>query len=87
MKSFFYWTAADEKNQRPKGSVLSMINADVSGPRRLPRGGQRIPIAFLDADAIEEQPLPIRVGVVKLLRKRVSQQGFPRAVYPVLGCP
>jgi len=81
MKRFFYWTAADGKNESPKGSPVSPIDAAVPVQRPLSRSGQRIPIAFLDTDtAGEEQPVPIRVGVVELPRKSVSQENLARAV-------
>jgi hypothetical protein len=81
MKRFFYWTAADGKKESPKGSPVSPINADVPVQRRLSRSGQRIPIAFLDTDtAGEEQPVPIRVGVIELPRKSVGQENLARAV-------
>ena len=86
MKSFFYWTAADEKNQRPEGSMLSTINADVSGQSPVPRDSQRIPIAFLDADVTEEQPVRIRFGAVELPRKRVRKESSVREACALVGC-
>jgi len=88
MKRFFSWTPTDGKNQSLKGSLVSLPNADVSGQRRLPRNGHRIPIAFLDADAAqEEQRVPIRVGAIEFSRKSVSKERLERAVCSVLGCP
>ncbi|MEY2427373.1 MAG: hypothetical protein QOJ40_258 [Verrucomicrobiota bacterium] len=88
MKRFFYWTAADGKNQEPRSLLVSLIDADMPVQRRLSRSGQRIPIAFLDTDAAEEeQRVPIRTGAIESPRKSVRRERLPRAVCPALGCP
>ena len=86
MKRFFSWTATDGKNQTLKGTLASLANADVSGQRRWPQNGQRIPIAFLDADATEEQPVRVRVGTIEFPRKPVSKQRLLCEVRALVGC-
>src|SRR6266446_9314448 len=50
--------------------------ADVSGPRRLPRNGHRIPIVFLTSATEEEKCVPIRRHQFprKLIGKRKLQR-------------
>ncbi len=86
MKRFFSWTATVANNQTLKGTLASLANADVSGQRRWPRNGQRIPIAFLDADATEEQPVWIRVGAIEFPRKPVRKQRLLREACALVGC-
>jgi len=86
MKRFFSWTATDGKNQKLEGTLVSLANADVSGQRRWPRNGQRIPIAFLDADATEEQPVWIRVGAIEFPLKLVRNQRLLREACALVGC-
>ncbi len=86
MKRFFSWTATDGKDQKLEGTLVSLANADVSGQRRWPQNGQRIPIAFLDADATEEQPVRIRVGAIEFPRKPVRKQRPLREAGALVGC-
>jgi len=87
MKRFFLWVVTVGKNQKPKGSLVPLINADVSDQRRLSRSGRRIPIAFLDADATEEQPVPVRVGAVEFPWKPARKQRLLREACALVGCP
>jgi FixJ family two-component response regulator len=77
----------DAENQMLEWSLVSLADTYVSFQRAFSQSAHRIPIVFLDARATEqEQPVPIRVGAIKFLPKRVSKQRFPRAVCG-LGCP
>jgi len=77
----------DAENQMLERSLVSLADNYASFQRGFSQSNHRVPIVFLDAHATEqEQPIPIRVGAIKFLPKRVSKQRLPRAVYG-LGCP
>jgi len=90
MKRFLPWTATDGRNETFNGSLVSLTDSDFSGPRRLPRKSQRIPIVFLGPLAEQkEQPVQIRSGTIKFPRKPVSKKqllrrGLSRAVDKVV---
>jgi len=76
----------DAENQMLERPLVSLADNYVSFRRGSSQSNHRIPIFFLDARATEdEQRVPIRVGAIKLPRKRVRKQRLPRAVC-VLGC-
>src|SRR5947209_6557658 len=77
MKRFLSWTATDGRNETFNGSLVSLTDSDFSGPRRLPRKSQRIPIVFLGTFAPEEEE-PVRIRVGKAPRKPLSKKKLLR---------
>ncbi len=77
MKRFLSWTATDGRNETFNCSLLSLTDSDFSGPHRLPRKSQRIPIVFLGTFAPEEEE-PVRIRVDKAHRKPLSKKKLLR---------